>query len=411
MTTEHDLDARLQAASGVSDADLPPMSDAFLDFLRNSDTAQADSVQTDSPVRPVRVLPHGAGEWPASVLASRQLVEDAHQRHGSRPFRRRAAVLLTAAVVGVAAAWTTAIVVTGADSSRPAPSAGGTVAPSNGITLVDAERATFPLSVDPEPAGLTPAFSGGSSSPLLTADYRAIDGAGFTLWLSAQDPRQTEGIEHPQDHYSDDEITSDATVTVGSIPAQLVTGAYDEPLCTYARAVPTQAESPAQVCTSSFADLIWERQDGQWAWIRGEDTYATAAAVLAVANSLVDRPQPVDLQLGLAPADWSLSDYDSSGFTLANDQRTDQRLSVSLLETWRGYKAGNLLDGMTQGAPVQSVTVQGQPAELVLANDGDGQSWYLGAQLPDGPFFLLQAPQELTQNQVLEIAERITYTP
>ena len=403
MTTEHNLDERLLAAGGVSDTDLPPLPEAFLDFLHHSDTEQSDTT-----ARPVRGLPNVAAELPASVLASRQLVEDAHQRHGSYRFRRRTAVLLTAAAVGVAAAWTTVAVVASPEGSTP--SAEGGVAAGNGIALVAAETATFPLSVDPAPADLTATFTGGSSALLQTADYRAADGAGFTIQLSAQDPRQLEDFEHPQDNYPDYAIAEDTTVTVNGTSAQLVRGDYAQPSCTYAPATPTQAETPALVCTSSFADLIWERQDGQWVWIQGAGTYATTTAVLGVADSLVDRPQPVDLQLGLAPAGWSDSSYETNRLTLTRDGATDQRLSVGVLETWRGYAAGNLLDDVAQGASVKSVTVQGHPAELVVANDGDGESWYLGAQLAEGPFVLLQASSDLTEEQVLQIAEEITYT-
>jgi hypothetical protein len=37
--------------------------------------------------------------------------------------------------------------------------------------------------------------------------------------------------------------------------------------------------------------------------------------------------------------------------------------------------------------------------------------WYLAAQFAGGPQFLLQAPDPLTREDVLALAEGLTYTP
>jgi len=72
---------------------------------------------------------------------------------------------------------------------------------------------------------------------------------------------------------------------------------------------------------------------------------------------------------------------------------------------------------MTDGDPVEQVTVHGRPAELVSVRDHfadlseDRRTWYLGAQFADGPLFLLQAPDTLTRDDVLAVAERVTWTP
>src|SRR3712207_2437170 len=48
-------------------------------------------------------------------------------------------------------------------------------------------------------------------------------------------------------------------------------------------------------------DLLWQRPDGRWVRVLGEGAYGDLAALLPVAESLVDRPQPLGLQFGLAP--------------------------------------------------------------------------------------------------------------
>jgi hypothetical protein len=37
--------------------------------------------------------------------------------------------------------------------------------------------------------------------------------------------------------------------------------------------------------------------------------------------------------------------------------------------------------------------------------------WNLAAQFPDGPVFLLQAPDTLSREDVLAVAEQLAYTP
>lgn len=70
-----------------------------------------------------------------------------------------------------------------------------------------------------------------------------------------------------------------------------------------------------------------------------------------------------------------------------------------------------LLEGYTTATPVESVTVQGQPARLALLDAGSGDDWFLAGQLPGGRYFTLLAPRVLTRDQVLRIAGQITYTP
>jgi RNA polymerase sigma factor (sigma-70 family) len=165
---------------------------------------------------------------------------------------------------------------------------------------------------------------------------------------------------------------------------------------------------------NGFAYLIWRRPDGQWVRILGEDAYAETTALIAGAESLVDRPQPIGLQFGLAPAGWSLSGYeDSRSLDLTNYTGPEQTLRLSLIGGEGGATVDSVLaDGEPVTGQVTPVTIQGQEGRLVLA---DGQSgpdfWKVAGQLPDGQMFLLLAPQALTQEQVVQIADEVTYTP
>lgn len=82
MTTEGDLDARLAAAAGIHDGDLPSLPQAFVDHLHASDAADIAP-----PAASTRTAPRPTGTEPASVMAARQLVDDTHTR--PRPRGRR----------------------------------------------------------------------------------------------------------------------------------------------------------------------------------------------------------------------------------------------------------------------------------------------------------------------------------
>jgi hypothetical protein len=377
VITDRELDAQLAGAAGVLDAALPPLPEDFLDLL-----------VTDP------------GE-PASVVAARQFVADAHDaRTMTRPRRRpgRKSVLRAGlAVVAVAAAWTTAVLV--APTDRPGtpadPSATEAVptgtpdgGSTGGIRLVAAEEATFPLSLDPEPEGLTPAFSlwGGvpyyGDQPLVyVADYLSPEGDRVLVSLFPEDPR---GLED-----SGVEGAPSGTVTVAGRSAELWRSDFS-------------------------ASLLWERPDGRWLRVMGEGAYAETAAVVSVAESVVDRPQPLGLQFGLAPAGWSLGGYEESrSLDLVSD--TDPGQPPLRLSIFGGPGFPATIDAPFEGralaGPVEPVTIKGLPARMALTDDGDVDIWLVAGQLPDGPLFLIVAPPALTRKQVLEIAEQVTYTP
>ena len=150
---------------------------------------------------------------------------------------------------------------------------------------------------------------------VFTADYHDADGNGFTLWLHSVDPRGLDDYfqpERPGDH----DITETGTVSIDGSAAEFARGDADT--------------------GSSFANLRWERPDGRRVQILGDGSYAETSAVVAVAESLVDRPRPLGLQFGLAPAGWSLSGYEESrSIDLTRDDDSGQLLRLSVIPRGR----------------------------------------------------------------------------
>ena len=435
MTSDHDLDARLAAAGGIRDEDLPVLPDTFLHQLM--DDGQA-ATRSDSAV-----------EEPASVIASRQLVQDARQnrarraqRNGRRPTRRSVALLATAAVgasvlvIGVTqvgdspapgnnAGPTTAAPTATAPStpSGPPEDLGPLEAPPGGLALAATSAVSFPYSLDPEPTGLTPVLGmyGGLSlfgytGPVVwEATYRAADDRGFGFRISSGDPR----VLPPGASESVDAETTESTVAVAGVDADLVQGDYNSPSCRYAPTTPEQTDTPDELCAESFAQLTWQRPDGMWVQVYGEDDWSTAEAVVSIGESVVDRPQSVPLQIRLAPVGWSVSSYqDNTALTLISDSEPslDNRISVSVQDRWRGYTAPNV-GVAAQGNPVEQVTINGQAGELtsVLAGSSespeDARMWILEYALPNGLIVYFTAPGIVTRDQVLQIAAQVTYAP
>jgi hypothetical protein len=255
---------------------------------------------------------------------------------------------------------------------------------------------------------------------LWRADYRSADDPGFSFTISSADPREAPVGQRPQDTHVNDDILGTGTVPVSGTEGDFVRGRYAHPECRYASSFSLDAE-PDEVCSDSFAELFWQRPDGQWVYLFGEGRYSEVPALVSVADSIVDRPQPVSLQVRLAPEGWVVSSYEAGGLTLvdaADPTSVSDRLSISVLERWRGYaKPDDVLKGMTDGEPVAHVTVNGLPAALVsvpdhLADKSENRhTWNLGAQFAGGPLFLFQAPDTLSREDVIAMAEQVTYTP
>ncbi|MGY1653685.1 hypothetical protein [Geodermatophilus sp. SYSU D01119] len=385
MLADRDLDVLLDGAAGVRDADLPPLPEELL-----------AAVTADAGLSLVVAEP-------ASVVAARQLVADAHEARTAprrRP-RRRTVVRVATALVALAAAWATAVVVgSPPEPGAPAvPSAGAPVAPGT-LALVAAEAVTFPVTVEAPPEGLAPFYSRrggmpqyGDEPPWYVAAYLPVDpgtgapgpsGAGqVVLTLYPEDPRSSEGYGF----WPEGEPTG--TAAVGGAEAAV----WRE---------------------DGVVSLLWERADGRWVWLTGEGARFDVAALVAVGESVVDRPQPVGLQFGLAPAGWSVGGYEESrSLDLVSDADPLLALRLSAVGSQYTGTIDELLEGMPTAAPTEPVTVQGRDGRLaLLAGDAGQQSfWTLVGQLPDGRFFRLLAPQALTRDQVLQIGEQVTAAP
>ena len=432
--SDRELDARLAAAAGFRDEDLPALPDVLLREIQAGSTTGDDAGPTASE--------------PASVLAARQLVADAHRarlhpvrRSSGRRLLRRGVPLLATVAVGVvalvlatsgrgpsgpggtAAPTATPTATTPAAPTGPPADLGPLAAPPGGLALAATGEVSFPYSLDPEPAGLTRVlsmFGGltlfGYTEPVVwAATYQAADDPGFSYRVSLGDPR----ILPPGAQEDIGAQTTESQVAVGGVQGDLLSGDYDSPLCGYAPSTPEQSRTPDELCAESFAQLTWQRSDGMWVQVYGEDDWATAEAVVSVGESIVDRPQPVPLQVRLAPAGWSVSSYeDNTSLTLISDTAPsfENRIGASVLERWRGSTEPDLR-GYSQGNPIERVVVAGRPAELVSVPDGsstdpDGpRMWILEAELPGGLVLFFQAPGVLTHDQVLQIAAQVTYTP
>lgn len=311
---------------------------------------------------------------------------------------RRLVVRTGVAAVAVAAAWAAAVVIA-------APDGPGT--PATSVTLVDFRMPTFPLSLDPAPAGLRPAFDGdGNGATIASYDDAAMEN-GFTVYVGEDEP---EG-NGPEDGAPGYELLDVDEVALGDDEVEAVTYARD--WCV--------EDTPTGCVTERrrFAWLSWERRDDQWVSLLGHGDYADAERLQEVAGSLVDRPQPATLDVGLAPEGWSIRAFKMGRvLTLVNDAYEAQELTVHVPlpeDVIPADRVRESIDGPI--GPQLDVTVNGRPAQLVRVDIGyvvDGhryEGWYLQAQSEDGTTFVLQAPEAFTQEQVLEFAEQVTYRP
>ncbi|SDO05098.1 hypothetical protein [Geodermatophilus sp. DSM 45219] len=296
---------------------------------------------------------------------------------------RRLPLRLGAAVVAVAAAWTAAVVVTG-------PGASPTAGAPGGVTLVDFAMPAFPLSLPTAPLGTDGPVFGGDGGGGTSMSYVGTEDPvhGVTVHVGTEaPPLGSDG--------SPGQVVQDA-VTVDGRPGRLT--------------VMNRGSAEAEV-----AYLDWERVPGQWVTVMGRGRFAERETVTALGEDLVDGPQTVPLQLRLAPAGWRLDFFKENGriVRLADDTDPEVGLTVHVpssdevvpVDQWPG-----MVEGVA--APVEELAVLGQPAHVARTDHGGGQEgWYLQARFPDGTGFVVQAPGDLTREQVVQIAEQVTYTP
>jgi hypothetical protein len=324
----------------------------------------------------------------AALMAEIDGARPRSRRTPSRKVRWRIGV----GVVAVAASWAAAVVIA-------APDGPGT--PADSVRLVEFSVPTFPLSLDPAPQGLRPAFDGdgdgASTASYHNEDYRE----GFSVSVGDEEPdlgADVEGVSLGEVHEFEIDDRS-AAVVHGS--SNWCWGPDGSETC----------------APRGFTQLAWERLDGQWVFLEGHGSYDDTTRLVAVAESLVDRPQPAILDVGLAPDGWSIQFYKMGRvLTLVNDAYEAQELSVHVPLPEDVIPADRVRESiMGPIGPQRDVIVNGRPAQLVRVDIGyvvDGhryEGWYLQAQFPDGTTFVVQAPEAFTQEQVLELAESVTH--
>ena len=336
------------------------------------------------PLRPAAL--HAAR---TALLAEIQATSTARPRRRFRLPGRKVTLRLTFAATAAAAAWTAAVVVAAPDSPSGAP---------DSVRLVAFAPPMFPLSLQHTPAGMTPAFSGDADAGSF-ADYRSAEGPDrFMIAVGTAEPDRPRSGEDQPFH-----ATGTDTVSIGGQRVAVIRGWRDQP-----------CEDGVGTCGRlPFAHLSWERRDDQWVTLEGEGRFGRTAPLLAVADSLVDRPQPVTLRVGLAPAGWSTLLYkDGRILILADDADPEQTVSVHLPLPQDVIPPDRLRSQlMGPVGPVRTVTVHGRPAQLVRIDAGGrDKGWYLQGRFADGTTFVVQAPETFTRDQVVAFAEQVTHS-
>jgi len=267
-----------------------------------------------------------------------------------------------------------------------APDGPGPPAPS--VPLVAFAPPTFPFTLAPAPAGLPPSFSA-DPGDVLHAGYGSPDGDRVSLTVTPEEPEL-------------EDTSDEEDVTVRGRDAELVTE----------NVVWGTRDGGSEVRPQ--AALVVEWSGDRWLKITGGGRYDDRDRLLAVARTLVERPQRVPLQVHLAPAGWSLLAYKEDRIlTLVNDAYEQQTVNVYLED--QPVPADRLLHELMGPpiAPVIDVQVNGRPAQLVRLDAGTplDNGWFLQAQFADGTTFVVQAPEAFTQEQVLAFAEQVTHNP
>jgi hypothetical protein len=351
----------------------------------------------------ITLLREAGPEGPALTNATRNTaraallaeIDGASRPHRIRLPSRKARWRVGAGVIAVAAAWTAAVVIAAPDELGPLP---------DSVTLVAFEPPVFPLSLDPLPAGWDVSFSADPGGILhaaygdTTVDASGnAEGDGLYLRVSPDEPEQYD-------------VTDTDDVSVDGQDAEFVRG--DVVMCGGTETECVEERVP-------YLHLVWERHDDQWVQLEGYGAYDDADQLLEVAQDLVDRPQAVPLRVSLAPAGWSVYAYkDDRILTLVDDNHEQHTLTVHLPLPEDVLPADQVRQSIASPiGPQVEETVNGRPAQLVRVQSDllvEGrflEGWYLQAQLPDGTTFVVQAPGSFTQEQVLQLAESVTYNP
>ncbi|NYT93822.1 hypothetical protein [Salinispora sp. H7-4] len=300
----------------------------------------------------------------ADATEPRQRWAGLHRQHG---FQRARVLAMT--VVAASALFVFSVVVGGVISAEQSRDRTPVA-----VSLVAFQMPVFPLALDPVPAGLTAPFF--DLDGRFLAGYRATDGeSGVSLIVYDQrpDPRETTRL-----------------VTVHGQRGEL----WEDQLGQGAAAGERSQNGATRV------SVMWEREPGQWVRVTGRGRFGTEAAVLALADTVVERPQEVPLQVRLAPAGWEVFAFKDDRILTLKDENSDATMNVHLAERPQPDLLGNVMGAQE----VSTVQVNGREAHLVRADE----IWFRQVPLPDGSVFNLQAPLFMTADQVVAIGEQVT---
>lgn len=247
----------------------------------------------------------------------------------------------------------------------------------NSIALAAVDPMTFPWTPGAMPAGLDePVFE--KDSNFIAARYGdQLNGISITTSVSEEDFWTI-----PSDARSADVDGEEAKV--------------------YQRAVHNGSLEGANAVV-----VVWEDDANDWTAVTGSGQYADGDRMVAFAEAMRNQPQRVDLSLSVAPVGWSVAAYKEDRIlTLSESGEPEENdLTVALTDRVRTNLSA-------YGAEESALIVNGRPALLgQQASDGGGFRWILEANTASGQSFALQAPDDLTRDQVIAVAEGVTYEP
>ena len=243
------------------------------------------------------------------------------------------------------------------------------------IALAPVEPFSFPLTPATVPAGLgEPIFE--MESHFMSARYGARSPDGVTVTTNVE---SDDFWTIPEDAQTVDISGHDATVFAGV--------AFDG----------TTTSTPT-------VSVVWQNDEGEWTGVTGKGAYAEADRVESFAESLGARPQPVDLSLSVAPEGWSLTAYKDDRILMLSPDGgpIENDLTVSLVD--------NPPDDFENAYGVDQVTTARVHDSDALVGKND-EGWILLTENSDGQAYSVAAPETFTREQLVAVANGVTYTP
>lgn len=278
---------------------------------------------------------------------------------------------------GRRAGRTALVVVVGLTAAGLAASALAPPRDAARLELVAYSLPSLPVSLDPVPDGMAVTFDVDMGRLLALYADPSTSEDRLSLRVDSAEPDA-------------DDATVEEQAEVRGKPARLVV-----------RDRPGTSEDRARV--------TWQAGPDTWVSLSGRGRFSTADELLGQAQNVVDEPLPMEVAIGFAPSGWTLVGYKSLGaggsvLALADGEETGadaRRLTVAHQPGGHGpIEPARMEDP----GPVTPITVSGRPGQLVEGARG----WYATWPSPDGGHLVLQAPKDLSRDQVLVMAEGIS---